>query len=101
MAANDPIGEEDGTEDIADSSTHPWRRTIQHVLCRCCGYEPPKEAAVPAKCPKCYSGSWDRFVWRGKLRPPHASGPRNPSRPRPTPRPAVPVEPAPSAVTVS
>ena len=76
-------------EEIASSSAHPWRRSVQHVLCKCCGYEPPAEAAVPVQCPKCYGGAWDRFVWRGKLRPPQSAVPRKPSRPRATPRAAA------------
>ena len=45
------------------------RKIVRHVQCRSCGYEPPREAARPACCPKCKGGSWETFVRVGKLRP--------------------------------
>ena len=45
------------------------RKIVRHVQCRSCGYEPPREAARPACCPKCKGGSWETYVQVGKLRP--------------------------------
>jgi hypothetical protein len=37
------------------------RLTTSHVLCHCCGYEPPN-ASPPFCCPKCHSSAWERFL---------------------------------------
>ena len=52
--------------DGAARSAIAWRRAATHAMCRCCSYEPPRESPVPSRCPKCFSGCWDRFVWRDK-----------------------------------
>jgi hypothetical protein len=43
------------------------RPAIAVVQCHSCGYEPPRPDHPPRQCPKCYGGSWERFIWRGKL----------------------------------
>ena len=43
------------------------RPVLAVVQCHSCGYEPPRPDHPPRQCPKCYSGAWERFVWRGKL----------------------------------
>jgi hypothetical protein len=43
------------------------RPILAVVQCHSCGYEPPRPDRPPTQCPKCYSGAWERFIWRGKL----------------------------------
>lgn len=45
------------------------RRIVRHVQCRSCGFEPSRETARPAACPKCGGGCWESYVQMGKLRP--------------------------------
>lgn len=47
------------------------RLIVRHVQCRSCGYEPA--GAVPASCPKCRGGCWEKFVQLGKLGPANAA----------------------------
>jgi len=50
--------------DIVATLPRPMLMVIQ---CHACGYEPPKGHQPPRQCPKCYCGSWERFIWQGKL----------------------------------
>ena len=44
------------------------RRPILAVVqCPACGYEPPRRDHPPKRCPKCYGGCWERFIWQGRL----------------------------------
>ncbi|MDB5334370.1 MAG: hypothetical protein JWP03_5521 [Phycisphaerales bacterium] len=36
------------------------RRTVAHLQCHYCGYQPPEHAHARRRCPKCLGGAWEQ-----------------------------------------